>query len=607
MSTRSLVRLARARAGLEPADDLPEVGPERPTFFAADTVRGLTYGEWYAPVELLAACLRRHGLHTGERVLLLAETRLEWLQADLAIMAAGGMSVPVYPTLPAGQIEEILRGSGARIAFVANRVLLDELLSAPSAERLALCILLPPAHPSDDAGRAGGVTTLAWDEAIAAGTNAPPDAVSRIEAIVRGLGPDDPATLIYTSGTSGCMKGVVLTHGNLLSSAVTSAGKLMVGPEDAYLSFLPMAHVLERVVQLSMLWAGARVSYSAGLDRLEADLRRTRPTVVVGVPRLYEKILRGAAETARAKGPRAYLLFRMAEHAAVRAGRRGPGRRPKPPAGWLWDLLVYRRVRRALGGRARLLISGGAPLGSRELSFLSGAGLVLVEGYGLTETASVVTVGTPVEWKRGSVGRPLPGTEIRLDADGEILVRGPSVMRGYWDDEAGTAEALAGGWLHTGDVGRFDEDGFLFLTDRKKDLIVTAHGKKVAPQMIETRLRGSPVVSEVVVTGDRRPFLVALVYPDLDVLRVRTGLALPEGPQLRETLRAAGVRALFRAEIDRACEGLAPHETVREFLLLAERPGVGDGSMTPTQKLRRGEIERRHAAEVRALYDGESP
>lgn len=605
MSTRSLVHLARARGGLESGGDLPPASPDRPAMAAADAVRPLSFREWYEPVEPLAACLREHGLRSGDRVVLLSETRLEWLQADLAILAAGGISVPVYPTLPAVRIEEILTDSGAKMAFVSNRVLLGELLLAPSADRLALCV--GPAQDSPGGAAARPVRTLAWAEAVEMGRTSTAPALAGVEAVARGLTPEDPATVIYTSGTSGRMKGVLLTHGNLLSSAIASAQRLGVGPEDAYLSFLPMAHVLERVVQLSMLWAGARLAYSAGLDRLEDDLRRSRPTIVVGVPRLYEKIVRVASERARAKGPRAWLLYRMAERAAVRAGRRGPGSRPKPPAGWLWDLLVYRRVRRALGGRTRLLISGGAPLGSRELSFLNGAGLTLVEGYGLTETASVVTVGTPGEWKRGSVGRPLPGTSIRLDEDGEIQVRGPSVMRGYWNDEPGTAAVLVDGWLRTGDVGRVDDDGYLFVTDRKKDLIVTAHGKKVAPQMIETRLRSSPLVHEVVVAGDRRPFLVALIYPDLDVLRGRTGLALPEGPQLGATLSSVAVRALYRAEIDRACEGLAPHEAVRDFILLAERLGVAEGSLTPTQKPRRAEIERRHAAAIRAIYDGGRP
>lgn len=597
-STSNLVRLARARAGLEPATDLPRVDPARASLVAASGAT-MTHAAWYDPVERLSASLRRHGLHSGDRVLILSETRLEWMQADLAIMAAGGISVPAYPALPAGQLEEILGDSGATFAFVSNAVLLQELLRAPSAaDRLRTCILFPAASPPPGPA----MPVLTWEEAIAEGGDAPAEIFARIEAIHCGLGPDDPATLIYTSGTAGRMKGVPLTHGNLVASAIGSARRLRVSPEDVYLSFLPLAHVLERVVQFSMLWAGARIVYSAGLDRLEGDFKKARPTIVVGVPRLYEKVLRSAADRARRKGPRAYLLFRLAEHAALQAGRRGPGQRPRSISGWIWNALVYRKIRRALGGRTRMLISGGAPLGTRELLFFNGAGLTVLEGYGLTETASVLAVNTPEEWRRGSVGRPLPGVEVRIADDGEIAVRGPSVLSGYWNDENATRTALQDGWLATGDLGRLDEDGFLYVTDRKKDLIVTAHGKKVAPQLVETRLRQTPLIHEAVVTGDRRPYIVALIYPELEVLRGRLGLALPEGPDLMKTLGSPSVRALFRAEIDRVCEGLAPHEQVRDFALLPGRPGIADGSLTPTQKLRRAEIETRHAAEIRAMY-----
>jgi len=600
LSTANLVRLARARAGLEPSADLARVDPARSGLIAA-TGEVMDHAAWYQPVERLAACLRARGLHSGDRVLIVSETRLEWMQADLAVMAAGGISVPVYPALPAGQLEEILEGSGAVFAFVSNPILLQELQRAPSAAgSLRACVLLPGAVPPVG----GAPPVLSWDEALEEGSAAGPEVFARIEAIQRGLGADDIATLIYTSGTSGRMKGVPLTHGNLIASAVASARRLDVTPEDLYLSFLPLAHVLERVVQFSMIWAGARIVYSAGLDRLETELKRVRPTIIVGVPRLYEKVVRSAAERARRKGPRAYVLFRLAEHAALQAGRRGPGQRPRTISGWFWNALVYRKIRRALGGRARILISGGAPLGTRELLFFNGAGLTVLEGYGLTETASVLAVNTPAEWRRGSVGRPLPGLEVRIAGDGEILVRGPSVPRGYWNDPAATAEALSEGWLATGDVGRLDEDGYLYVTDRKKDLIVTAHGKKVAPQLVETRLRQTALVHEAIVTGDRRPYLVALIYPDLEVLRGRLGLALPEGPDVMKTLGSPGVRALFRAEIDRVCAGLAPHEQVRDFTLLPGRPEIADGSLTPAQKLRRAEIERRYASEIRAMYQG---
>jgi long-chain acyl-CoA synthetase len=599
MIPRSVVAVARARAGLEEAEGIPPVDPTRPSMEPAGGPRPLSYRDWYEPVELLAACLRARGVHAGDRVLVFAETRIEWCQADLAVMAAGGITVPVFPTLPAAQVQEILSDSGAVAAFVANTALLTELMRAPAAAGLRLVVLITASVERTTAAP----PILSWEQALAAGRSAPPDSISRLTAIARGLGPDDPATLIYTSGTLGKMKGVLLTHGNLLASAVSSARRINVTVDDVYLSFLPMAHVLERVVHLSMLWAGAGIHYGGGLDRLEEDFRRVRPTVVVGVPRLFEKIMRGAVDRAGRLGPRGRFVFKLAERAARRSGRGGPRRRPRGPVAWLWEVIVYRQVRRAVGGRARILVSGGAPLGAREQSFLNGCGLSVLEGYGLTETASVCSLNTLSEWRRGSVGRPLPGVELRVSEEGEILVRGPSVMREYWNDEETTREALRDGWLYTGDLGRVDDDGFLFLTGRKKDLIITAQGKNVAPLLVETQLRRSPLVHDALVVGDRRPFPVALVYPDLDMLRARLGLSLTEGPGLRKSLEAQSVRAIYRAEIDRVCSALAPHETVRDFVLLAEPPSIAEGSLTPTFKLRRSEIERRYAVEIRRMYD----
>ncbi len=628
------------RAGLDSDPGIPQVDPARPSVLADSESPELSWKDWYAPVEDLAACLLERGLARGDRVLIIAETRVEWLLADLAIAAAGGISVAVYPTLPGPRIEEILDDAGARMAFVSHPALFEELMRAPGASlALHTCVLMPGPRvidpdPAVMLARAGGWPApgrspatgtmggpnggagvsvaaeggagdrlLTWQGAVEAGRAAPASLRSRCSEVIASLGPDDPATIIYTSGTAGRMRGALLTHGNLLASAVSSARVLEVTRDDVYLPFLPMSHVLERVVQLSMLWAGARLHYSEGLDRLEADFRRVRPTVVVGVPRLYEKIFRQAEETARRLSRRHFLMFRMAARAALRSGRRGPGRRPTGVTGWIWNALVYRKVRAALGGRIRILISGGAPLGLRELVFLNGAGLVLVEGYGLTETASVISVNSAKAWKLGSVGCPLPEIEVIIAGDGEILVRGPSVMRAYWRDEAATRETLVDGWLHTGDLGRLDASGFLFVNGRKKDLIVTSQGKNVAPSTVETLLQESALVAEAMVVGDRRPFLVALIFPDLERLRARADLRLARGPELKASLNAPSVRALVRAEIDRQCAGLAPHEMVRDFVLLPDPPTVENGGLTPTNKLRRTELERRYAAEISALYE----
>ncbi len=664
----TILELCRHRAGLETHPDLPGGDPDRPSVRVVSSGRHLSFRDWYADVEPMAAYLLGLGLVPGDRVLLLSETRMEWMQADLAIMAAGGLTVPVYPTLPSAQIEEILVDSDARFAVVSRPGLLAELAGAPSAAgRLEGIVLVegrvtdaaccrgsdaasesvpsaapeavpagvpsaglatapsaaPAATPSsvpagdaivDPAGDRGpktasaaeqGLRPVPWAKALQAGRDAlaiDTDIRWRLESVRREIRVSSPATIIYTSGTEGIVKGAVLSHGNLLASAVSSAKLLEITQRDLYLSFLPLSHVLERVVQFSMIWAGASIHYCEGLDRLEANLRSERPTVVVGVPRFYEKILREARVKAREKGKVAELLFRMAERAALRAGRRGPGSRPPLPGRVIWNALVYRKIRKVLGGRIRRLISGGAPLGIREALFFNGAGFNMLEGYGLTESSSVASVNLPKAWRRGSVGRPLPGLEVRIADDGEILMRGPSIMRTYWRNDEATASALVDGWLHTGDVGRLDEAGFLYIRDRKKDIIINAQAKKIAPQVVESRLRRSPLVTEAVVVGDRRPFLGALVFPDLEMLRARLGLALSEGPDLVKTLNTPAVLALVRAEVDSQCATLAPHEQVRNFTLLPEPPTIANGLLTPTLKVRRSEVIRRYAAEVAGLY-----
>jgi len=598
---RTLVHLALTRAGMAPAggdSGLAAVDPSRPSVHAPSEP-ALSYRDWFETSRRLALRLLGEPLGRGDRVLVLSETRREWFQADLAILSSGGLTVPVYPTLPASQIESILIDSGATAAVVSRPALLEELMRAPSARQQLRFVLLLEGEAEPERGDPPVIPLAA---ALREGERAAPERQVLLDSILESLSGDDPATVIYTSGTSGRMKGVVLTHRNLLSSAVSSARRFGIRPDDVYLSFLPMSHVLERVVHLSMLWAGAHLCYGEGLDRLEHDLQRVRPTIVVGVPRLYEKVLRSVENRASGLGAPGRAIVRLAVHAACLAGRRGPGSLPRGPLGRVWEAMVYRRVRKALGGRPRILISGGSPLGRREALFFNGAGLSLVEGYGLTETASVVSVSAPGAWRLGSVGRLLPEVEARITEEGEICLRGPSIMARYHNDEERTAQALRQGWLHTGDVGHITPDGYLFLTDRLKDLIATAQGKKVAPQHIEGLLRRSPLIREVVVLGEKRPFLAALVFPELEHLRARFGLRLPEGPDLDKALHAPAVRAIYRTEIDRQSVDLAPHEVVREFRLLSRPPTVEAGELTPTGKVRRKTIAERYGEEIAELY-----
>jgi len=380
---------------------------------------------------------------------------------------------------------------------------------------------------------------------------------------------------------------------------------LPFGSSDRYLSILPLAHTLERTVQYTMVANGVAIALGRGMDALARDAAIVQPTVLLGVPRLFEQLHRGVREAARSRGRLALRLFGLAEAAASRRGRRGPkgvtagGEAARPMRGLdrIWDRLFYRPLREKLGGRIRYLVSGGAPLAARESLFFFGAGLPLFEGYGLTEAGPIVSVGTFEHWRPGSVGRPLPGVELRIAEDGEILVRSPSLMTGYHNLEAESVQILHGGWLHTGDLGVLDGDGFLSITGRKKDMIVTSGGKNISPGPIEDRLRRSPLIQEAVVFGDRRPHLVVLIAID----RRAVDAHLRESG--REGAGEVEIRELLRGEVDRVNHDLAPHERIRSFGLLDEAPSVEAGTLTPSLKVRRGTLEAQCAEKIAALYE----
>ena len=561
---------------------------------------GLGYRDLAERVQAASLGLRELGIAEGERVALLSENRPEWAIADYACLAARCPDVPIYPTLPARQAEYILRDAGAVAVLVSSAAQLDKVLSLRTRlPALRHIIAFDPAVESP------GV--LAFDELLQCGRAAAgrhPD--WRAQAL--GIGPGELATLIYTSGTTGDPKGVMLTHGNIASNVTTCVGMFDFRPTDDCLSFLPLSHIFERMFgHYSMLHAGVVINYAGSIDTVAADMQELRPTMMASVPRLYEKIYGRVLDGVRAGSPAKRRIFAWARSVGEAWVERSLAGGPVPIGltvqRALADRLVFSALRARTGGRIRFFISGGAPLAPEIARFFCAAGMPILEGYGLTETSPVMAVNVFGRTKLGTVGRPIPGVEIRIADDGEIVTRGPNVMRGYFGKPEATAEALDGdGWFHTGDIGVLDAEGYLRITDRKKDLIVTAGGKNIAPQPIENLAKGSKYVSNAVMLGDRRPFPVMLVVPNAETLRgwaARHGLPTDDLERLAASPEA---HAKLEREVRKMLRDLAQFEMPKKFLVLARDFSVEAGELTPTLKIRRRIVEDRHRAAIEALY-----
>ncbi|MGW4394079.1 AMP-dependent synthetase/ligase [Amycolatopsis nivea] len=568
-------------------DDLAELTTRKPdcVLFARDTGSGwtdVTAREFSDDVRALARGLVAAGVQPGARVALMSATSYEWTLCDYAIWTAGAVSVPIYDTASDVQAAWILRDSGATAAFAGD-------------EKCARAV-------------SGAGVRHVWrmDRDLAAlrtgGAGVDPTVLSaRREAGAAA----DPATIVYTSGTTGRPKGCVLTHRNLLAEthctlAAPGISESVLTPDSSVLLFLPLAHVLTRVVQLAAVRAGARIGHLGDLTRLPAALRSFRPTAVAAVPRVFEK-LHDTAERQAGHGT-VGRVFRAAERTAVawsEAERPGPllsARRS------LFDLLVYRKLRAALGGRVEYAVSGGAPLTPRLAHFLRGAGIRILEGYGLTETAAAVSLNVPGAQRVGTVGRPLPAAEVRIGADGEILVRGPMVFAGYWQDEAATAEAFdADGWFRTGDLGSV-HDGFLTVSGRKKDLLVTANGKNVAAAWFEDTLRAHWLIDQCVVTGDRLPFVGALLTLDAAAFAGwKLDRAKPAGATVADLQDDGDLLAVLQEAVDEVNSTVSHAEAIKRFRVLPEEFSVGD-ELTPTLKVRRSRVLEKYADVVAELY-----
>jgi long-chain acyl-CoA synthetase len=522
----------------------------------------------------------------------MSRTRYEWTLIDYAIWACGGVTVPVYETSSPEQVAWILADSGAVACFVET---------SPHA-----MVLAGVRDGLADLREAWQIETGDLDALVTAGAGVDP---AEIDARRHTAKADDVATIIYTSGTTGRPKGCVLTHRNLrteIASAVVALPKIFAGGGSTLL-FLPLAHSFARLIQIAVVEARLRTGHSADVKNLVADLQLYKPTFLLAVPRVFEKVYNNARQKAHADGKGA--IFDRADRTAVEysqaldtPGGPGVGLRVRHA---LFDRLVYGKIRAALGGRCEAVISGGAPLGDRLGHFFRGIGITILEGYGLTETSPAVAVNTHDHTRIGTVGRPLPGVTIRIADDGEVLVSGDVVFRGYWNNREATAEAIdSDGWFHTGDLGELDDDGYLRLTGRKKELIVTAGGKNVAPAVLEDRLRSHPLISQCVVVGDRQPFIAALVTIDEEAWpRWLDKTGREAGATVADLRADRDLLAEVQVAVDGANQAVSKAESIRAFRVLPEDFSEASGTMTPSLKVKRNVVHKVYAAEISEIYD----
>jgi long-chain acyl-CoA synthetase len=567
------------------------------------TFISLSYGEFYERVLMAARGLRKAGMASGDNVAIFSENRAGWAIADFAIQCAQGVTVPIYATNTAEQAAYVLNHCDAKIVFVSNRIQYEKLLSVreqlPSLEQVISFERFLGSHDLP-------VYTLYQLSEISYAVSE--QERIEIENCIDAVLSTDLITIIYTSGTTGIPKGVMLTHENVIFDAYYGLQKLeALSMNETFLSFLPLSHILERTAgYYAPLMTGCHVAFSESVDKVVENMLEVKPTVMVSVPRLFEKIYARIYENVHQASPLQRTIF----HKAVEIGRKyislryiNPG-----PVGMLgvkyrfFDWLVFRKIRKRFGGNLKYFISGGAPLDKNINEFMWAIGIPTFEGYGLTETSPAVTLNSPWKVRFGSVGTPLYETEVKLAVDNELLVRGPQVMRGYYKAPEETEKALVDGWFHTGDIARIDEDGYVYIVDRKKEIIITSGGKNIAPQPLENELRMDKYISQAFVFGDRKPYLVALLTPNLErLLKMghQEGLAYLD---VKELVANQRVHKRYAERVQLVNDKLPPYQTIKKFILLPREFSVEDGELTPTLKFKRKVIYNKYRDRIETLY-----
>ena len=578
----NLTNLIAERAWFEPE----RITMSRPL---GDGWQSVTAREVDEEVRATAKGLIAAGIGIGDRVAIMARTRYEWTILDFAIWYAGAVVVPIYDTSSAEQIDWILNDS-ATVGIIVETPALRELVQT-----------VIPSHTKHVWVMTEDVLTVLRN----AGAQVSDDEIERRRA---ALGPDTLATLIYTSGTTGKPKGVSLTHGNFLAecgNVVQGASDLFLKPGGSTLLFLPVAHVFGRMVQIGAINSGLHLAHcSDPVGRLPFDLASFKPTFVLAVPRIFEKIYNGAEARAEAAGKG--KIFRKAAEVAIAYSEAMDKKRISPLLTLkhgLFDKLVYSKIRAGMGGRVEAAISGGAPLGVRLGHFYRGAGVTILEGYGLTETTAGATLNLTGAHRVGSVGRPIPGTSIKIAEDGEVLIRGAIVMRGYWQNDAANAEVFdSEGWFKSGDLGKLDDEGFLYIVGRKKELIVTAGGKNVAPAVLEDRLRAHPLVSQCMVVGDNQPFIAALVTIDQDALKGWVTNHKKEGASMADLANDPDLIAVVQTAVDDANKAVSKAESIRKFTILTTDFTIAGGHLTQKLSVKRHVVAKEFAKEIEKLF-----
>lgn len=566
--------------------------------------KGVSYTELRRRVELFAFGLASLGLKRGDRVSIISENRPEWVIADQAIVLLGGVNVPVYPTMTAKQNEYIFNDAGVRFAIVSNQFQLTKVVKAKEGvATLEKIIIMNEKGPIEE------TDTLAFSDVLRMGEKFEHEDPDHLKASRSMVKPEDVLTLIYTSGTTGNPKGVMLTHANLCSNIISSADVIPLGPQDTLLSFLPLSHSFERMAgYYTAMACGSTIAYAESVETVRENMLEVRPTVVTTVPRLFERIHSRVLKQVDNGPALKKKIFHWAlgvgraYAAASKTGRRNPILQAQRLVA---DRLVFSKLKERTGGRIRFFVSGGAALAREFGEFFEAVGLTIIEGYGLTETSPVITANRLDDYRFGTVGKPIPGVEVKIAHDGEILARGPNIMKGYWKNPDATRDMIdAEGWLHTGDIGAVDAEGFLHITDRKKHLFVSSGGKNIAPQPIENLFLASKYIEQFMLIGDRRMFLTALIVPDFEALKEYADARSIGYTDNADLATHPEINELIEKDISMIQKDLANYERVRKFTLLEKQFSIEDGELTPTQKVRRKIIEERYAHLIEGMYRG---
>jgi len=552
--------------------------------------------EFHRRVAATAQTLRSWGIRKGDRVAILSENRPEWPIADMASLLLGAVTVPLYTTLTPEQTSIQLQDSGCRAIFLSSQLQLDKVLSILPQTHLEKIVIMDSVQFPAEAPLRTECVLMAL--MLQQASSLLP---SEIENQARAIAPDDLATIVYTSGTTGISKGVMLTHGNIASNISCSMAEFNMRPGEISVSFLPLCHITARHVDFCMFYHGVTLAYCPFIERLPAALLEVRPTLLVAVPRVYEKIYAQAKQKAKGFPKRAIFDWALSI---------GGTHKPKILAGQTpnslnWKIankLVFSKLREGLGGHIQTFISGGAPLGRELAEWYADAGIRIHEGYGLTETSPVIAVNTPTHHRIGTVGKTLPNLEVRIAEDGEILVRGPSVFKGYWNRPEETANALSERWFKTGDIGNIDADGYLSVTDRKKDLIKTSGGKFIAPQPIENSLKLNPLVGTAAIVGDKRKFAFVIVSPNFTALEDWACAHEISFSSRAELVANPQIVKLYQDVVEAVNQNLARFEKLKRVMLVADEFTIANGALTPTMKLRRRVIEDRYRRQIDELY-----